>query len=58
MAMKVALGSRVNICEVLQMMDIIESTRFQCLPEALRDWTISFINYHRVLAGRGADYSY
>lgn len=40
MAKAVALGSRAHVREVLEMLDIIESTRFQDLPNTWRDRTI------------------
>lgn len=40
MAMEVTLGSRANVRKVLEMLDIIESTRFQDVTDVWRDQTI------------------
>lgn len=56
MVMEVALGSRANICEVMEMLDVLESTRFQSLPGAWSDRTSRSIQYYPGPTGRWADY--
>lgn len=56
MAIEVALGSHENVCEVLGMLDIIESTRFQDLPDMWHDRTLRAMDYHPGPPERAADY--
>lgn len=58
MEMEVALDSDAKVREVLEMLEIIDSTRFQDLPDAWRDRKIRSIDYHSGPIGRGADYVY
>lgn len=58
MDMEVPLGSRVNVRDVLEMLDVIDSTRFQGPPNSRRDQTSRSFYYHPGLAGRGAAFVY
>lgn len=55
MAMEVALGSQKNDRKVLEMVDIIDSTRLQDRPDAWSDQTFGSIDYHPGPTGRDAD---
>lgn len=57
-AMEIALGSRANVCKVLKMLDIIQSTRLQDLPRAWHDRKFRAIDYHPGRTGNGADWVY
>lgn len=46
MDMAVVLGSRVNVLEPLEMLEIIESISFNTFPNACREHTVLSINYH------------
>lgn len=46
MAMKVPLGSSANVRKVLEMLETIDSTRLQDLPDGWRDQTIWSIYYY------------
>lgn len=54
MAMEVALGSRPNVREVLEMLEKIESTRFQDLPDGWIGRTLRVGDYNPGRTRRGA----
>lgn len=56
--MEVALGSRANVREVLEFLEIIESTRFQDLPENWPNRTTRSVDYQPGLTERGRDFIY
>lgn len=45
-AIELSLGSRVNVCELLGLLDVIESTQFSSLPDTLPECTHRAIDYH------------
>lgn len=53
--MKVPLGSRTNVREVLKFFDVIEATDFITLPEQSRDRQSREIKYHPDRTGCGDD---
>lgn len=56
--MEVALGSRMNVSKMLEMLESIETTRFQDLPETWRYRTPRSVYCNPVLTGRGSDFVY
>lgn len=56
MEMETALGSRANVHEVFELFIVIESTRWDLLPQALHDDTNRAVDYHPGPRARGADY--
>lgn len=55
MDMEVELWSRANVREVLEMLDIIETTRLEDLPDTWRDRTWRPDDHHPGRTGRGGD---
>lgn len=53
MCMSVALGSCANVREVLELMEVIESTRFTVLPNSWRERTSRPLDYHSGRTGTG-----
>lgn len=58
MGMKVTLGSHTNVREVMELLEIIESTDFTTLPEVWRDRNPRPVDFHRGGTGRCGDYLY
>ena len=56
--MVVPLGSYRNVREALEMLDVIESTRFELLPSSWSERTPRDIDYHRGRRGPGGDFFY
>lgn len=58
MAMEVKLSSGSNVCEVLQIIDFIESTRFHPIFNAWRCRTSFMCDYHPGWSTQGGDFVY
>lgn len=58
MAIEVSLGSNASVRELLELLEVIESTRLQDSPETWRDRTSRSINYHRGRSEHGGDFCY
>lgn len=58
MEMKFALGSHANVREVLDLLDVIEATTLDNIPETWRQRQFHAIDYHPGRTGHGGDYIY
>lgn len=56
--MEMPLGSRVNVPEVLELLDVIEATNYILLSEQWSDLQLRAIDYHSGRTGRGGDFVY
>lgn len=57
MKMRVALGSRASVRTLLELLEIIESSRFQDLPDSWRYRTLRSVDYHPDRMGVGGEFS-
>lgn len=57
-AMEVSLGSRANVRELLEILDIIEAIDFSTFPEKSRFRQLRTIDYHLGRTERGSDFVY
>lgn len=58
MAMELPLGSRANVRELFEMIEVIKSTRFQDLPATWSDRRSLALDYHPGRTERGGDFLY
>lgn len=58
MDMEVVLGSRANVCELMKMLEIIESTRLEHLRDAWRDRTFRRDDHHPRRVWEGGEFIY
>lgn len=58
MNMSVALGSRAIVRKVLELMEVIESTRFEAFPNAWGDCTLRTLHYHPGRVSTRRDFVY
>ena len=56
--MAVPLGSAANVREILEMLDVIESTRFESLPGSWSERVSRSVDYHPGRSGPGGDFFY
>jgi hypothetical protein len=56
MAMSVALGSEANVAELMELLEVIESTRFEDVPVSWSARTHRAVDYHPGRLGDGGDF--
>lgn len=52
--MKVPLGSRANVSELMELLDVIESTQFSSLPDSWSERSSRVVDYHPCQVDEGA----
>lgn len=52
------LGSSANVCEELELLDVIEATNYDIMPDTWLGRQSRYIDYHSGRFGRGYDHIY